>query len=363
MFEAATYSPLLHTRQSELRGLKELPESTKDLLFPIFVLRPWPRAKSIAMAFDKVLDAMGGRPFGLDFEVEYPAANPNKVAELEFDELRSPDICFNAYYEKIAEVEGAVPVLRLTESVECLERQIERIVEIGRGGFVRIRRSDLHFVPSIVDAISDLPSDEFSIFIDAEWSRDVLVQSNWVLAVAQTFFDQDPERAIVVCGSSFPDTFEKMGSSKEFSINERLLFDLVRMNLNAKLIYGDWASTRPPSYDNQIKRTVPRIDVAQVSEWPIFRSQKIDREDEDGEEFEGRETYKEVTDRLISSTYWDNVPEVWGRYALQCTSDDLSSSIKSPQTAAAVRINLHMHVQAHFGTPELINATDDPYLD
>jgi hypothetical protein len=363
MFEAATYSPLLHTRQSEVRGLRELPDSTKDLLFPVFVLRPWPRAKSIEMAFEKILEAMGGRPFGLDLESDFPTADQSKPAEVEFDELRSPDICFSAYFEKVAQIEGAVPVLRLTDDIECLKRQIDRMAEISRGGFVRIRQSDLHFVPTVLEAIADIPANDFSIFIDAEWRQDVLLQSNWVLIAAQTFFDQEPERAIIICGSSFPNSFDKMGLSKEFAINERLLFDIIRMNLNAKLIYGDWASTRPPSYDNQIKRTVPRIDIAQSSHWPVFRSQKIIREDDDGDDYNDRETYKEVVDRLISSPYWDDVPEIWGRYALLCTSEDLSTSIKSPQTAAAVGVNLHMHVQAHYSTPQLLNATDDPYFD
>ena len=363
MFEVAQYAPLLHTRQSEVRALRELPDSTKDLMLPLFVLRPWPRAKSIDLAFDKMVESTGGRLFGVDLENEYPAADLEKPAQVEFDELRSPDAAFGAYYDRIAEVDGAIPVLQLTGDLGELEAQVARIVEIGRGGFARIRLSDTDVVPQILEAIDGLPAVDFTIFIDAGWARDVLQQSNWAIAVAQQFFDQEPDRPIVICGSSFPMAFSKMGGSKEFDINERLLFTQVRNNLNANLVYGDWASTRPPSYDDGIKRTVARLDVAQLSEWPIFRARKVLKENELGEEEEMWETYQEVADRLVASAYWDDVPSIWGRYALECTADDLPTSIKSPQTAAAVRINIHMHVQSHSNTPELLNNTDDPYED
>lgn len=363
MFEVAQYAPLLHTRQSEVRALRELPDSTKDLMLPLFVLRPWPRAKSIDLAFEKMVEATGGRLFGVDLENEYPQADPEKQAQVEFDELRSPNAAFSAYYDRLSEIDGAIPVLQLTGDLGELGEQITRINQIGRGGFARIREDDSTAVPQILNAIADLPAHDFTIFIDAGWARDVLQQGNWALSIAQQFFDQEPERPIVICGSSFPMAFSKMGASAEFEINERLLFTQVRNNLNANLIYGDWASTRPPSYDDSIKRTVARLDVAQLSEWPIFRARKVFKENEDGDEEEVWETYQEVADRLISSAYWDEVPTIWGRYALECTADDLPTSIKSPQTAAAVRINIHLHVQSHSSTPELLNETDDPYED
>ena len=363
MFEVAQYAPLIHTRISEVRGLRELPDSTKDLILPLFVLRPWPRAKTLKVAFERITEAIGGRQFAVDLECEFPKAEPENDAQIEFDELRNPHNSFAAYYKKIDQIEGAIPVLQLTGDLAELPAQLDQMQKIGRGGFARITRKNFQYIEQVAAAVSNLPPDQFSIFVDAGWQRDILQQSAWALSMAQHFFDQSPDRAIVVCGSSFPIDFAKINGSSTFSINERLLFNHVRNNLNANLVYGDWASTRPPSYDDAIRRTVPRVDIAPSTEWPVYRAQKVEKLDQNDEPILAWESYQEVAERLISSHYWGNVPPIWGRYTIECTANDLSNSIKSPMVAAAVRVNLHMHVQAHFNTPELLGHTDDRYVD
>lgn len=363
MFEVAQYAPLIHTRISEVRGLRELPDSTKDLILPFFVLRPWPRAKTLQVAFDRMVAATGGRRFAIDFEREFPEADPENQAQVEFDEFRNPHNAFENYYEKIAQIDGAIPVLQVSDDLADLALQVERIQALERGGFARITRKNFQHIEHVATAIANMPANQFSIFIDAGWQRDILQQSAWVLAMAQHYFDQNPERAIVVCGSSFPMDFAKVDGSSAFSINERLLFTQVRSSLNANLVYGDWASTRPPIYDDAIRRTVPRVDIAQLTEWPVYRAQKVEKLDENDEPSMVWENYQEVAERLIDGQYWSNVPPIWGRYTIECTANDLPNSIKSPMVAAAVRVNLHLHVQAHFNTPELLAHTDDPYVD
>lgn len=361
MFEVAQYAPLLHTRTAEIRGLRELPEATKDQIFPIFVIRPWPRAKSIDTAFEKLGEAFGDRVFAVDLEREFPHANPDKPAQVEFDALRSPNSGFENYYAKLASIDGAVPVLQLTGDIAEIPLQIERILEIGRGGFARITRDDAHLVGAILASIDGQHASDFSIIVDAGWATDVLQQADWARGLATTFFNQDPERAIVICGSSFSAEFGKVKGSTSFQIGERLLYANVRNNLNANLIYGDWASTRPPSYDDGIRRTVPRLDLSFLSAWDVFRSRKLEHPDDEYETY--WESYREVAGRVLTSASWDDVPPVWGRYAIECTAADMPVAIKSPITAAAARINLHIHVQANFNTPQLLGNTDDPYED
>jgi len=363
MFEVAQYAPLIHTRISEVRGLRELPDSSKDLILPLFVLRPWPRAKALQVAFDRMTEATGGRKFGIDLESEFPQANSENIAQIEFDAMRNPANGFANYYEKVGQVDGAVPVLQLTGEIAELPLQVERIQAIGRGGFVRITKNNAEHNEQVAAAIENLPAGDFSIFIDAGWQRDILLQSAWAVAMAQYYFDQTPDRAIVICGSSFPIDFAKVNGSYAFSINERLLFTQVRNSLNANFIYGDWASTRPPSYDDDIRRTVPRIDLAQTAEWPVYRSRKIQKRNDNGDLELVWESYKDVAIRLVDGQYWDTIPAIWGRYAIECTANDLPNSIKSPMIAAATRVNLHLHMQSHFNTPELIRNTDDPYID
>lgn len=360
MFEVAQYAPLLHTRQSEMRGFRELPESTKDLLFPTFVLRPWPRARTIQLALDHILAATNGRPFGLDFEHEFPAADANNPAQVEFDEIRSPQGSFARYFQLAQSTDGAVPILQLNGPAPDIPTQVGRVNEIGRGGFARLTLTTAQYAGEIAGALGGVEPNDFAILIDVGWSpADILTQANWAVSLAQVFFDASPERPIVICGSSFPSMFSNIDRRANFPISERLLFNEVRSHLNANLIYGDWASGRPPTYDDSIKRTVARIDLALADYWSVFRAERLDDEDDQIV----RESYSQIAERVIASVEWDAVPQIWARYMVECTAEDIGPRIRSQVVSAAVRMNQHLHTQAHFGTPELIGQTDDPYTD
>ena len=143
-----------------------------------------------------------------------------------------------------------------------------------------------------------------------------------------------------------------------FQIYERTLFAGVRQNLNANLFYGDWGSTREPTVDNQMRRGVARIDVPQLAVWRSFRSEKYENDPAGG-----RETYQEIAARAVDDSEWADVPDLWGSYLIECTAQGLSESIRSQTVAASARVNIHLHIQPHYDTPELMVVTDEPYLD
>ena len=76
-----------------------------------------------------------------------------------------------------------------------------------------------------------------------------------------------------------------------------------------------------------------------MTEWPVYRAQKVEKLDENDEPSMVWENYQEVAERLVDGQYWSNVPPIWGRYTIECTANDLPNSIKSPMVAAAVRVN------------------------
>lgn len=360
MFEVARYVPVLHARLAEQRAYRELPSGTKDLIFPLFVARPWPNANSLSTMWDRIQDAVAGRRFGLDLDITRRGRENDKPAQREFDALFEIENAFENYYEAIAAIDGAVPVLRSHGNQFLdVDAQLARIQAIGRGGFVRIQRGRQVELQPLYDRLGSNETAEIAVVVDVGWGRDILQAQDWALQIATAVFEAHPEREIVICGGSFPSTFQEVQDVHDFQIFERTLFTEIRQRLNANLFYGDWGSTRPPSLDNTIMKSVPRIDLPQTGNWRVFRSEKYDPDDANSE----RETYPQVAVRTIEDLDWENVPQLWGSYIVECTAHGLSNSIRNAAVAAAARVNIHLHVQAHFDRPELMGVTDEPYED
>jgi hypothetical protein len=172
----------------------------------------------------------------------------------------------------------------------------------------------------------------------------------WASKIVGQITDIAPDAEIVICGSSFPDSFTQIGRRGEVFVKERSLFaNLARLHNAATLVYGDWGSTRPPT-DPQPMKNVPRIDLPTRTEWIFFRS----ADDED---------YADIADRMIADKDWPEDLSIWGTYSISCTALGLPGAIRSPGTAAAVRINIHLHRQAHFGVSGEVVDGEEPYSD
>jgi hypothetical protein len=133
---------------------------------------------------------------------------------------------------------------------------------------------------------------------------------------------------------------------------ERALYaDLVRRHNEATLVYGDWGSTRPPAVDTGPMRNTPRIDLPSGGQWLCFR--KVESEG-----------YPEIAQRLMKDDAWTDDASTWGAYTIAATAAGLPGAIRSPGTAAAARINIHLHQQAYTGAGELPPGEgEEPYVD
>jgi T4 beta protein len=360
MFEVARYVPILHARAAEQKAYRELPAPTKDLIFPVFVARPWPNAHQLSTLWERLQEGVAGRRFGVDLDYTRRNKASDRPAQGQFDDLFNPADGFEAYYATIQEIDGSVPVLR-SENGEFLdiEQQCARVQEIGRGGFFRIQRQRPASHAAFLNLLDNPIAQGIAVIVDLGWGRDLLLQEAWATEIIGTITNVDPDREIVVCGSSFPDSFQGVPDKADFSILERTAFGDIRGQLNANLFYGDWGSTRPPAVDSSAMRNIPRIDLSLSTLWRCFRSEKIDDEDPESE----RESYVDIAKRVVTDPAWPNAPKLWGTYAIETTAQDLPGAIRSPGSAAAARINVHLHLQAHHDTPELISQTDEPYTD
>jgi hypothetical protein len=160
------------------------------------------------------------------------------------------------------------------------------------------------------------------------------------VGLIRTITEVSPEFEFVVGGGDFPASgFDTKGNNFEIPGEERQLVAGVRRVLNdVEIIFGDWASTREPSTDTEIRRSRPRLDMPTRQGWECWRSPTP----------EG--TYAELAAEIVEDRELGEMSDLWGEQLIIATNSGGEPAIKSPTTAAAVRVNLHMMMQAHFDT-------------
>jgi len=354
MLDNYSYCPTLYARQAEIRALTQLPSVTKDKLFPLIVIRPWPKAKHLTKTWEKVKEALGKHRFAADLDDFARDSGKPYPAAAEFDSLFEPAGGFTKYYGAVAVVDEAVPVLRTSAGVVVeFDAQADHIDKIDRGLVLRINHDDGGDFTKLIDLVLDRFED-VSIFVDAGWSKDILAREMWTSSVIEHASRSRPEIELVVAGSSFPETFANIEERGVNPVQERYLYEnLVRRHNSAVLIYGDWGSTRPPCVATPMTN-VPRIDLPMSKEWISFRRDK---------EVQGGEDYSDIAKRVISDKAWLKTLDVWGARIIEWTAKGEDIAIRGPATAAASRINIHLHKQAFFDAPTIVSDGDEPFTD
>ena len=349
MLEGRSYVPLLHLRLAETRALRELPDATKNLIFPVIRLRPWLTSKSFARSFEVVQEAFGDRRYGADLDSSPHLPSNDTTAYREFRSLFDTRDGYAQYYEVLEAHANAVPVLRLSQDrPDATEAQLQHVRHLDRGLIIRVQVEHAFDVADTVRKCVAADVTNRAFVLDCGWvQKDLLGRAAQCAALAQSIVAEDADAEIVIAGGSFPDSFAKKGDTFTIAAQERPLFNEVRRQLNAgRIVFGDWASTRPPTEPIPMTN-VPRIDTAHRSEWASWRSA-------DGE------SYTDVAARARRDEALDGDPDLWGEYMIVSTARGADTAIKSPTMAAAVRINLHMAIQANYDNPRGVVVEDEP---
>ncbi len=348
MLEGRTYVPLLHARLAEMRALRELPTPTKNLILPVVRIRPWLNARQLHKVFDVLSDAFGDRAFGLDLDRTKFEPLSNRPAYQEFARLFDPQGGFANYYDCVAISPNRIPVIRREGGVTPqMALQLDQVGVIDRGAIFRFEVGQQGDYINFAQQCLARGIENIVFVIDCGWRMDVLGQAAECVTLTNHILDVSDEFEIVIAGSSFPNSFGNMGARANFPIGERILFQNVRQNINrGVLCYGDWGSTRPPT-DPVPMINVPRIDIAGRENWTAWRS-------------EGGESYGDIASRVVLDPIWDEDSGLWGDYMIASTAQGLDPAIRAPAMAAAVRVNLHMNMQAHFAQPGGAVVQDEP---
>lgn len=342
------YVPLLKTRVSEVEAYSFLSEEAKDLTFPIFALRPWPNANFLQLAIEKTAGAVGGRPFALGLDGERFQHDSRKPAQSEFNDLFNNHLGYQSYYELVAEVENAVPVLQTTYDANNLLRQLGHAHDLDRGLIVHQRREQQIPISETIIGLPPLPHDTVFV-VDAGWQRDALQLQNWALASARRIVELLPDAEVVVMCSSFPDSFSHIIGTFEEPAHEDGVFHAVRQQLQeADLTYGDWGSTRL-SQSGGGGTIPPRLDIPRPASWQIFRADP-----------NGDETYITLADDVRLHEAFNLVPECWGKLQVQAT-DGSGTGVTGVKMNTSCRINMHMTLRS--GAEATLDFDEQPYED
>jgi hypothetical protein len=176
-------------------------------------------------------------------------------------------------------------------------------------------------------------------------TQNVILESAAVLASANL--------STVLIGSSFPSSFAEIDPSySKMEIRERSLHSLLapssplRAN-EINLWYGDHASVyadlKQPAF-----RGAPRVDLPSRLTWAFHR-----RKEENG--------YQLAAQLIMKETEWREDVLCWGTQEIRRAAIGNLEGLNSGAPWTAIRINNHLHQQAHFD--ESVGPIEEPWSD
>lgn len=153
----------------------------------------------------------------------------------------------------------------------------------------------------------------------------------------------DANVPVVLSCTSMPKLFSTFEGVYPVPFNNRQLVNQISRRSNrAKIVYGDWGSTRPREPGGYANRPLDRIDYPTEDAWYIVRNKEKNWD------------FEEAAEVLIErSGVWDGNLNIWGEEMIYQTTINEEIGIDTPQKNVAARVNIHLHRQAFYGQPGL----------
>ncbi|MBM1690697.1 beta family protein [Sulfitobacter geojensis] len=346
VIENKSYVPTLAIRASEMNGLEFLPGATKDRMTPCILLAPWANSLTLDRAIDRVERAFPNRSYFLDIDRDYQFTNLESGPQQELARLMEPENGYANWVEFVARHESVWPCIQSRGQSEAdLRRQIMAIQELGRPYCMRIVRDRFpNNILEIVAAFAAEGAADFAIILEGGWTRDPLTLSVWFEGViAESLQAIDAAVPVVLSCTSIPKMFSSFTGITQVPFSNRQLIDQISRRSNrARVIYGDWGSTRPREEGGFGSRPLDRIDYPTDSAWHIVRNKD--------EEWD----FEAAAEELIeNSDVWDGDLNVWGEEMIYQTTINEEIGIDTPQKNVAARVNIHLHRQAFHGVDDI----------
>lgn len=353
------YLPILELRPAEMLALDELPNKDKDVLRPLFRLRPWGVSSQLFKSVERLVKAFGKRPCYLEVpEEEYIDPGKLRPVHAELRELRLAAGGYKRWFDFLNDEKHShfIPSLQKGGAPADFYEQIEKLYSLGRGLLVRLEFPSVEELSVVTEAISIRTDNGRDVVVVLDYGKQNAAYVGWeaiIRNLIQIVRQNCPEAKTAISASSFPSNFIDIKSQE---IYERLLFDKVAKNLGPDVIYSDRGSARAEKQFGGGGLPAPRIDYPKKNEWFFFR-QSVAL----SSAFAG---YQAQALNLMKSKHWDKGLKLWGCQMIERTaSGDSQGGISSPNRSTAVRINLHLHRQIYFGDEESFFDTDEEWID
>lgn len=341
VLEAKTYVPTLAIRASEMNGLEFLPAATKAQMTPCILLAPWANSSTLAKAIERVQKAFRNQPYFLDIDRDYEFSNLESPPQQELISLLDPANGFENWCRFVASYQWIWPCVQTRGQSEAdIRLQIERFQEAGRPYCLRVY---MHRMPTnlqeVVAAFAASGSADYAIILEGGWTQDPLTLAVWFDGLIGGIFSRiDANVPIVVSCTSMPKLFTDFdGGITRVPFTNRYLLDQIRQRSNrARIVYGDWGSTRPRELGGYANRPLDRIDYPTRSAWDIARSKTDDWD------------FRDAAQAIVASADWEGNLGIWGEQQIINTTISAAVGIDTPQKNVAARVNIHLHRQAFY---------------
>lgn len=315
-------------------------------------MQAWPRPKAgeggpVERSLAALFTAYGERAAALDLAAPRSDLNSDWAIQgnLEIAALHNSANGYAAWCSLFESHETLTPVIQWDADQTNQLFQIDRMMQLGRGLVFRLKRSQ----GWSLDRISALAGRNFEnsnllLIFDCEQigpSEDITavgtIAQNAILSVNGIL--NGGNRTFVLSGSSFPSSFADINPSfADLPMRERQLFELLRyspplLQAGINLEYGDhaavFAAERPPAF-----RGAPRVDYPTNSGWIYHRSQ---------------DDFSDAATRVRNDPQWDDDLLCWGSQRIRTAAGGDMTGLNSQSPWVAIRINIHLHRQAHAG--------------
>jgi hypothetical protein len=350
------YLPILEVRPAEMLALRELPEKDKDLLCPLFSLRPWVSSNKLQNSVDKIRDSFGRRACYLAVGDE-ELIDPSKRRDVhdELDDLRDASNGYDNWFRYLSQPGRELfrPVAQTT-NFEEFPKQVTKLASLGRGLLVRIKNPQPELVANLAATISGAAQGtDLVILLDfGKQGHEFANRDGFVRDLIKIVSGILPAATIAVAASSFPEGFTSITKQDIF---ERSLYEKVKAAAGS-VVFSDRGSARAEKQLGGGGLPAPRIDFAASREWIFFRDDGA----AGGTPFQG---YQRQAKILMGSGYWDPKLKLWACQMIEKTAvGDEKGGISSPNRSTAARINMHLHRQLHYGDQAGFYDTDEDWV-
>jgi len=294
----------------------------------------------------------------LDIDQDYDLSDPQTLAQQELVELKDPTNCFENWIAFVKDHDWIWPCIQTTGQTKAeLRKQIEAFQSLGRPYCMRLTINIFpDNIDDVVGAFADVGSSDFAIILEGGWTNDPLsLAAKFVGTIGSSLSAIDATVPIVVSCTSMPKMFDMFNKSVPtcYPFTNRLLVEQVGRSSNrARIIYGDWASTRPRETRGMASRPLDRIDYPTEQAWYISRNKDL------------KWDFRNAAIAVKNSEVWDGKLGIWGEEQIRNTTINMDLGINTPQKNVAARVNIHLHRQAFHGQlPVDTNAFDEEWTD